>query len=190
MEKVENSSGLTLDLTTRRKKKKNKSRFDNDYENDNNTNDASSSSAPKEENYTYEYLLTRVFGKIKSANPEFTGIPSKTKLNPPKVLREGTKKTVFANFTEFCSKIQRDPNHVMAFILEELCANGSLDGTMRLIIRAKYPPIAIESLARKYIQHYVLCNECKSIDTLLDKDKASRLVFIKCNKCHASQSVK
>jgi translation initiation factor 2 subunit 2 len=47
-------------------------------------------------------LLDRVFGILRENNPELAGEKRRTIMKPPQVLREGTKKTVFANFTDLC----------------------------------------------------------------------------------------
>lgn len=36
---------------------------------------------------------------------------------------------------------------------------------------------------------YVLCNSCKSPDTLLDRDSATRIMFLRCQQCGASRTV-
>jgi translation initiation factor 2 subunit 2 len=60
---------------------------------------------------------------------------------PPQVSREGTKKTVFANFEELCISMNRNTTHVQQFILAELGVFGSQDGGKRLIIRGRFQPI-------------------------------------------------
>lgn len=36
---------------------------------------------------------------------------------------------------------------------------------------------------------YVLCPGCKSVDTLLDRDATTRLMYLRCQQCGASRSV-
>jgi translation initiation factor 2 subunit 2 len=47
-------------------------------------------------------LLGRVFNILRENNPELAGEKRRTVMRPPQVLREGTKKTVFANFMDLC----------------------------------------------------------------------------------------
>ena len=42
---------------------------------------------------------------------------------------------------------------------------------------------------RRYVNEYVLCNSCKSPDTLLDRDSATRIMFLRCQQCGASRTV-
>jgi len=139
--------------------------------------------------YTYEELLDRVFGILRKFNPELTGEKRRTVMKPPQVLREGTKKTVFANFIELCKAMHRQPDHVLGYLMGELGTSGSLDGTQRLIVKGRFLPKAFEGVLRKYFNEYVLCHACKSPDTLLDKDQTTRLYVLRCQQCGASRSV-
>jgi translation initiation factor 2 subunit 2 len=137
--------------------------------------------------YHYEELLGRVFGILRENNPELAGEKHKTILKPPQVLREGTKKTVFVNFSELCKAMHRAPEHVIAYLLAELGTSGSLDGQARLIVKGRFLPKVFEGILRRYINDYVICNMCKSADTLLHKE--NRLFILRCQACGASRSV-
>jgi translation initiation factor 2 subunit 2 len=51
--------------------------------------------------YTYDELLARVFNIMKEKNPDMmAGKKQKFVMRPPQVVRIGTKKTSFSNFTE------------------------------------------------------------------------------------------
>jgi translation initiation factor 2 subunit 2 len=130
-----------------------------------------------------------VFGILKAHNPELTGERRRTTLKPPQVAREGTKKTVFTNFMELCKSMNRNHEHVLQFLLSELGTSGSLDGTQRLVVKGRFLPKAFETVLRRYINDYVLCNSCKSVDTLLDRDSSTRIMFLRCQQCSASRTV-
>ena len=85
--------------------------------------------------------------------------------------------------------MQRSPEHVYQFFMAELGTEGSIDGNQRLIIRGKYVPKYIESLLRKYVVEYVTCEMCRSPNTDLQRDGASRLYFLHCRDCGSSRSV-
>jgi translation initiation factor 2 subunit 2 len=180
---------LKLDFSLKKKKKRNKQRI-NDFEDDNVENTLMEESVTTNEDYTYEFLLDRVFNKLYSNNPELTQKRDRIHLKPLEVSKEGTRKTVFTNFPSLCKELNRDKDHLMLFITTELCADASIDGNERLIIRGKYSPSHIEKIVRNYITQYVLCQGCKSMDTFIDKDKATRLTFLRCNVCQASMSIK
>ncbi|KAL6988206.1 hypothetical protein U1Q18_013953 [Sarracenia purpurea var. burkii] len=137
--------------------------------------------------YDYEELLGRVFNILRENNPELAGDRRRTVMRPPQVLREGTKKTVFVNFMDLCKTMHRQPEHVMTFLLAEMGTSGSLDGQQRLVIKGRFAPKNFEGILRRYINEYVICNGCKSPDTILSKE--NRLFFLRCEQCGSGRSV-
>ncbi|CDP20490.1 unnamed protein product [Coffea canephora] len=137
--------------------------------------------------YEYEELLGRVFNILRENNPELAGDRRRTVMRPPQVLREGTKKTVFVNFMDLCKTMHRQPEHVMTFLLAEMGTSGSLDGQQRLVVKGRFAPKNFEGILRRYVNEYVICNGCKSPDTILSKE--NRLFFLRCEKCGSGRSV-
>ena len=85
--------------------------------------------AGSERDYTYEELLNRVFNIMREKNPDMVaGEKRKFVMKPPQVVRVGTKKTSFVNFTDICKLLHRQPKHLLAFLLAELGTSGSIDG--------------------------------------------------------------
>lgn len=57
--------------------------------------------ADHDRDYTYDELLQRVYNIIKDKNPDSVmGEKKKFVMRPPQVVKVGTKKTAFVNFTE------------------------------------------------------------------------------------------
>lgn len=137
--------------------------------------------------YKYEEILDRVFHTLRENNPLLAGDRRRTVMRPPQVLREGTKKTVFANFMDSCKMMHRQPEHVMTFLLAEMGTTGSLDGQQRLVVKGRFAPKNFEGILKRYINEYVICNGCKSADTILSKE--NRLFFLRCEQCGSSRSV-
>ncbi|CAL5422890.1 unnamed protein product [Camellia sinensis] len=137
--------------------------------------------------YDYKELLSRVFNILRENNPELAGDRRRTVMRPPQVLREGTKKTVFVNFMDLCKTMHRQPEHVMTFLLAEMGTSGSLDGQQRLVVKGRFAPKNFEGILRRYINEYVICNGCKSPDTILSKE--NRLFFLRCEQCGSGRSV-
>lgn len=100
---------------------------------------------------------------------------------------EGTKKTVFVNLVEICNAMHRQPDHVIQYLMAELGTSGTLDGQSRLILKGRFLPKVFEGVLRHYFIDYVICNMCKSADTLLCKE--ARLTHLRCQACGASRSV-
>ena len=167
-----------FDLSKMKKKKKKKKAVEEE----------TAKTDSKYANYTYDELLDRVAKIIQEKNPEL-GEKRRHTMKPPQLMRVGTKKTLWVNFSEICSMMHRNPEHVFQFFMAELGTEGSIDGTQRLVIRGKYVPKYIESLLRKYIVEYVTCQMCRSPQTTLTRDSVSRLYFIHCQDCGSSRSV-
>jgi|EP01083_Nonionella_stella_P040614 translation initiation factor 2 subunit 2 len=136
--------------------------------------------------YTYTDLLDRVVNILTSNNPEEK---KRRTMQPPKLNKLGTKKTLWINYQEICTILQRSPEHVFQFFMAELGTDGSIDGNQRLVIKGKYVPKYIESLLKKYIVEYVTCQMCRSPNTELTKDSSTRLQFCNCRDCGSSRSV-
>jgi len=194
---VEDDYDLDVDFSKTKKKKKKKKELDelvsekteesisiqNENAEDNNTTWFGS-----DRDYTYDELLRRVFEIILDKNPDMAaGRKPKFVMRPPQVLRVGTKKTSFANFTDICKTLHRQPKHLLDFLLAELGTSGSMDGNQQLIIKGRFQPKQIENVLRRYIKEYVTCHTCRSPETILQKD--TRLFFLQCESCGSRCSV-
>ncbi|GAM88500.1 hypothetical protein ANO11243_065330 [Dothideomycetidae sp. 11243] len=137
----------------------------------------------------YSPLLKRFFGQLHSHNPDLgSGGTKSYKIPPPQCLREGNKKTIFANIAEICKRMKRTDEHVTQFLFAELGTSGSVDGSRRLVIKGRFQQKQIENVLRRYIVEYVTCKTCRSPDTELSKGE-NRLYFVTCNSCGSRRSV-
>lgn len=138
--------------------------------------------------YFYEELIQRAFGIMKQKNPEMvSGEKKKFVMRPPQVVRAGTKKTAFVNFTDMANNLRRQPKHLLSFISAELGTVGAVDGSNQLILKGRFQQKHIENVLRRYIKEYVTCQTCKSPTTILEKE--DRLSFLKCVTCQSKYSV-
>lgn len=137
----------------------------------------------------YNLLLNRFFTLLHSQHPDLASSGSKSyKIPPPQCLREGNKKTIFANIAEICKRMKRTDEHVTQFLFAELGTSGSVDGSRRLVIKGRFQQKQIENVLRRYIVEYVTCKTCRSPDTDLNKGE-NRLYFVTCNSCGSRRSV-
>jgi len=137
----------------------------------------------------YELLLGRFFSLLAQKNPDHASSGSRSyKIPPPQCLREGNKKTIFANLAEICKRMKRTDEHVTSYLFAELGTSGSVDGSRRLVIKGRFQQKQIENVLRRYIMEYVTCKTCRSPDTELNKGE-NRLYFITCNSCGSRRSV-
>ncbi|KAI0074269.1 eukaryotic translation initiation factor 2 beta [Panus rudis PR-1116 ss-1] len=138
--------------------------------------------------YTYLELLHRFYAQLHAANPALLNSAGKRyTIAPPQVLREGNKKTIFANVSDICKRMHRQPEHVIQFMFAEMGTTGSVDGSGRLVIRGRFQQKQIEHVLRRYIVEYVTCTTCKSPDTILTKE--NRIFFMSCESCGSRRSV-
>ncbi|KAF2889739.1 hypothetical protein ILUMI_16434 [Ignelater luminosus] len=193
---MDDNLDLELDFSKAKKKKKTKKKdldeliaeADDKQDDKENVEDTSVSWLGSDRDYTYDELLNRVFEIMRDKNPDMVaGKKQKFVMRPPQVVRIGTKKTSFANFTEICKTLHRQPKHLLDFLLAELGTSGSVDGNSQLIIKGRFQQKQIENVLRRYIKEYVTCHTCRSPDTILQKD--TRLFFLQCETCGSRCSV-
>jgi len=148
------------------------------------TNGVEPASNSDGEFYSYEFLANRIYSLINAS-----GEQEKVKytMKPPVVYREGTKKTIWVNFPEICKIMNRQPEHVLAFLLAEVGTTGSIDGNGRFVIKGRFQPKHIENILRRYISEYVKCHTCKTPETHLKRE--NRLLFMVCDKCGSTRTV-
>jgi len=192
---IDENTDLDLETFGKKKSKKGKKKpkdldelddMDEDKENEDDTNTDPWKDSDRD--YQYEELLQRVFGIMRDKNPEMVaGEKKKFVMRPPQVVRVGSKKTAFANFTEIAKMLHRQPKHLLAFLFAELGTSGAIDSSNQLIIKGRFQQKHIENVLRRYIKEYVTCHTCRSPDTILNKE--TRLFFLQCMTCHSSCSV-
>lgn len=101
---------------------------------------------------TYNLLLSRFFVSLAQKNPDHASSGTRSyKIPPPQCLREGNKKTIFANLPEICKRMKRADEHVTAYLFAELGTSGSVDGSRRLVIKGRFQQKQIENVLRTYI---------------------------------------
>ena len=87
----------------------------------------------------YSQLLSRFYSLMHSNHPDMMSGGSKSyKIPPPQCLREGNKKTIFANIADICKRMKRSDEHVTSYLFAELGTSGSVDGSKRLVIKGRF----------------------------------------------------
>ncbi|CDO77748.1 hypothetical protein BN946_scf184993.g11 [Trametes cinnabarina] len=133
-------------------------------------------------------LLHRFYAQLHASNPALlTSSGRRYTIAPPQIMREGNKKTIFANVSDICKRMHRQPEHVIQYMFAEMGTTGSVDGSGRLVIKGRFQQKQIEHVLRRYIVEYVTCKTCKSPDTILSKE--NRIFFMSCESCGSRRSV-
>ena len=159
------------------------------------TTSASSSSLSASENLDvdaqYYRLLRRLYDKLVK-EVELSSIPiRRNTVTGPRVVRDGSKKSAFTNYREVCKSInrERDEDHVIAFINSELLTVSTIDASNSLILKGIFTSAKIESILRKYIEQFVICPQCRNLNTILERNSITRLSTICCQTCKASRTI-
>lgn len=138
--------------------------------------------AETSEKYDYEKLLSRVRGKL----PQIIDASERFTIPETDLTYEG-KTSIMKNFGEIIDIINRDPDHLLKYLLRELGTAGSIDGK-RVIFKGKVAKVQVEDRIKSYVETYVLCSECRRPDTKLIKD--GRILVLECDACGAHRPVK
>lgn len=178
----ENEDLLQFDLSLKKKKKK---KVEKDNKNEDEKGDEK---GDEKEEYDYVFLLERIYGNLRSKHPTLC-VNKKLVIPPPQVLSLSSKKTMISNFNEIISIINRQIEHVQSFFISELSTNCNIDSMSRMIIKGKFSQKQLESIFRKYINMYVLCDSCNKHNTTLIRDSLTRIYFLKCDVCLSQRSV-
>lgn len=143
-----------------------------------------------DQGYSYNFLLDRITNLIKKHNPNMTeNVRGTIKIPPPNIVKAGSIRSAWTNFTEVCTALNRPTEHLFQFILAELGVEGSLGGESQFILRGRYNSKHVQSLLKKYVHDYIQCLNCKSSSTVLKKDNSARLQVLSCFACGSERTV-
>jgi len=126
---------------------------------------------------------------LKKARKELPEIISKKeRFEIPKVIGhiQGNK-TIISNFNQIADVIQRNPEHLLKYILKELATPGDLKST-GLLIGSKVSAVRINEKIKQYVDIFVMCPECTRPDTKLVKE--GNITYLECLACGARHPVK
>ncbi|MFB3764192.1 MAG: translation initiation factor IF-2 subunit beta [Methanotrichaceae archaeon] len=118
--------------------------------------------------------------------PTTKGPKERFAMPTPKVFYEG-KTTVLENFAAIAEKLNREPDHLMKYLLQELGTAGKIEGG-RGIFQGKFSEQVIARQIESYFEEYVVCTECRLPDTHLTKN--DRILMLKCDACGAHRPVR
>jgi translation initiation factor 2 subunit 2 len=99
---------------------------------------------------------------------------------------EGNK-TVLVNLKKIAKDLNRDPNHLLKYLLRELATPGKYVRE-RAIFGAKIGAATINKKIKKYASEFVFCSECNKPDTKLIEEKG--IIYLRCLACGVKKPVK
>lgn len=136
--------------------------------------------------YSYEDLVDRAKEKL----PEDIAKHERFVVPEADVMLEG-KNSVFRNFGEIVSILNRDQNEIFQFLQKELGTSGTLQGSdqgARVVFKGKIGGRQIDDKLSIYLNNFVLCSECQRPDTRLERE--GRTLILACDACGAKRPVK
>lgn len=96
-------------------------------------------------------------------------------------------KTIISNFAKIADAFQREPQHLLKFILKELATPGELQRQL-LVLGGKLSASRINDKIEQYAREFVLCRECGKPDTKIIKE--GEYAFLRCMACGSRHPVK
>lgn len=88
--------------------------------------------------------------------------------------------TVFRNIIEVADVFNRDPNHIMSYLLRELGTSGEITGR-RAIFKGRIPIEQIKYKIHEYTNNFVFCKVCGKPDTHVEQEET--ILILKCHAC-------
>ncbi len=127
-----------------------------------------------------------LLNKAEGAFSDSTEVQSRLKIPEPDVILEG-KATIVRNFQDIADLLNRPAKKIMKHFTRELGIGVAQDGR-RLIINKKVDANTIQQKIKEYMDSYVICYECGSPDTEIQR--IGRVDVLVCKACGAQHSVK
>lgn len=95
-------------------------------------------------------------------------------------------RTIIQNFKEIAEALNRDPQHLLKFLLRELGTAGNLEGS-RAIMQGKFTHYLINDRIDDYVNKFIMCHECNRPDTRIIRE--DRIFLLKCEACGAKATL-
>ncbi len=114
--------------------------------------------------------------------PDIVGDSERFEVPDPEVRQEGNV-SVFENFQAVRRKLDRDENHLMKFLQDELGTSGHIDESGRVRLTGEFSRDRIADAIDGYTEEFVLCSECGLPDTQLTREQGA--LILRCDACGA-----
>lgn len=138
--------------------------------------------------YSYNMLLARAYSTMKKNHVTYNKEETiRIKVPPPSVGKIGPRKTIWLNFNATCAILKRNPDNVMKYVLSELGTTGNLNSNNEFIINERVQINRIEKIICSYISDYVICKNCKTYDTRIER--RNKIDFLVCKACNSERSL-
>ncbi|MHA1905139.1 MAG: translation initiation factor IF-2 subunit beta [Candidatus Thorarchaeota archaeon] len=132
----------------------------------------------------YEKLLDRARAHV----PEDAFKRSGERFQVPAVqlILQGNR-SIWQNFQEIISILNRPGREVLKFVAGQLATGGNIKGS-GAIFNGKFSAEGIDEVLQSYIDQYVTCPVCGRPDTGIEKD--ANVYYLSCTACGARTSIR
>jgi translation initiation factor 2 subunit 2 len=100
----------------------------------------------------------------------------------PEVRVEGNA-TVYENFQGTLDRLDRDAEHLLKFLQNELGTSAHIDESGRARLTGEFDADRVADVLDAYLTRYVQCPECGLPDTRLEREQGAEL--LRCEACGA-----
>ena len=126
----------------------------------------------------YDDMLDRAL----SETPDIEGGDERFDVPDPDVRQEGNV-TVYENFQATVRRLDREADHVMKFLQNELGTSGEIDESGRARLTGSFDERRIAEAIEEYTDTFVRCSECGLPDTRLEREQGA--LMLRCEACGA-----
>lgn len=149
--------------------------------------------------YNTTELIDRAYSELDKLNDvgtkSLTGESNKSakqayKLSiPSPIIILENRKTYLANFRDLCIAMDQEEEIVKTFFDEEFNETSSVNENGSLVISRTIPAAkaGIKKILNNYISKYIVCSECKSINTNICKE--NKITYLNCKNCLSKKAI-
>lgn len=114
--------------------------------------------------------------------PDIEGSQGRFSVPDPEVRQEGNV-TVYENFQDTLDRLDRDEDHLMKSLQNELGTSASIDERGRVRLTGEFKQSRVRDALEAYAERYVVCPECGLPDTHLVTEQGAEM--LQCDACGA-----
>lgn len=126
----------------------------------------------------YDEMLDRAIEET----PDIESESDRLEVPDPDVRQEGNV-SVYENFQATTRRLDREGDHVMKFIQNELGTSGHIDESGRARLTGEFRERRIKAAIEAYTDEFVRCSECGLPDTRLVREQGA--IILRCEACGA-----